>query len=80
MRLISIEIKNKPNKYKQICHFCKKNIKKGEKRVSIPDISPANYGTYFVSYTHFHYSCFLRWLSMNFPELKNDRKIRSNRR
>ena len=74
-RILSIEIRNKPNNCKQTCCFCEKNIKKGEKRVSIPDISYANYGTYFVKYYHFHYPCFLRWLYKHFPELKNDRKI-----
>jgi len=77
MNLFSIEVKNKPTNHKQECYLCEHPIKKGEKRVSIPNISYANYGTYFVKYIHFHYSCFLYWLSKNFPEIKLPEEIKA---
>lgn len=70
MKLISILVEEKPNNYKQTCHLCGNPIKKGEKRVSVPDISSAGFGKYYIGYVHFHYSCFLYWLSKHFPEIK----------
>ena len=73
--LLSIKVEDKPTNHKQECYLCGLPIKKGEKRVSIPYTSYAGYGKYFVWDIHFHYSCFLYWLSKNFPEIKLPNEI-----
>jgi len=75
MNLFSIKVENKLTNHKQECRLCKCPIKKGEKRVSIPDVSHTGFGKYNVHYIHFHYFCFLYWLSENFPEIKLPKEV-----